>query len=106
MCISGTGRMWLLFAGVWFWVRGDVIVSKRVVVGVLLWECVAFNPRLWRLCGNWSCVVVGVAGCTESDCGIMSGQNSLSGRSLCVVYKLSLFLTKEMLKDIISLGRV
>ena len=81
--------MWLLFAGVWFWVRGGVIVSRRVVFGVFLRESVAFHPRLWRLCGNWSCVVVGVGGCTDSDCGIMSGQKSLRGRSLCVVYSLA-----------------
>ena len=46
LCIRGPGRVWLLFVGVWFWVRGGFIASRRVVVGVLLRECLDFYPRL------------------------------------------------------------
>jgi len=53
-----------------------------VVVG--LGGCVVVHLRLWRLCGScWG--VVMVMGCTGSDCGRMSGQKSLSGRSFCVM---------------------
>jgi hypothetical protein len=46
LCIGGPGRVWLLFMGVWFWVRGGFVASRGTVVGVMLNECVGFHPRL------------------------------------------------------------
>ena len=71
--------------GVGFCVKGGFVASGCGVVGVGLGGCVVIDPRLWRLCGScWvivMVVVVVVVGCTGSDCGRMSGQKSLSGRS-------------------------
>ena len=46
LCIRGPGRVWLLFVGVWFWLRGGFIASRETVVGVMLRECVGFHLRL------------------------------------------------------------
>ncbi len=46
LCVRGPGRVWLLFVGVWFWVRGGFVASRETVVGVMLKECAGFYPRL------------------------------------------------------------
>jgi hypothetical protein len=46
LCIRGPGRVWLLFGGVWFWVREGFDASRETVVGVMLRECAGFHPRL------------------------------------------------------------
>ncbi len=89
LCMRGPGRVWFLFVGVWFWVRGGFVASREIVVGVMSRDCVGFHPRLIRLCGNWGCVRVGVGRCTWSDCGMMPGKKSLIERSFCVVYSLA-----------------
>ena len=60
------------------------VASGCGVVDVGLGGCVFVHLRLWRLCGScWVTLMVG--GCTVSECGRMSGQESLSGRSFCVI---------------------
>ena len=46
LCSKGPGRAWLLLMGVWFWVRGEFVASREIVVGVMLRECVGFYPML------------------------------------------------------------
>ena len=44
LCIRSPGRVWLLFVGVWFWVRRDLVASRETVVGGMSRECIGFHP--------------------------------------------------------------
>ncbi len=46
VCVRVTGRVWRLFEGVWVWVRVGLVTSNANMVGVVLWGCVGFHPRL------------------------------------------------------------
>ncbi len=91
LCVVVVGKVWLLFEGIWVCGRGGSITYGVTLVGVVLRGCVGFHPRLCKLCGSCGCVVVcvGGGGCTGSDCGMMSGQKSLRGRMLRLVYRLA-----------------
>ena len=76
--------VWVVFVRVGFCVGCGFVVSGCGVVDVGLGGCAFVHLRLWRLCGVcWVIVMVGE--CTGSDCGRMSSQKSLSGRSCCVM---------------------
>jgi hypothetical protein len=52
-------------------------------------EDVCFHPMVCRLCGNCVCMLVGIGKGIGSDCGEMSGQKSLKGRSVCALCSIS-----------------
>ncbi len=88
MCVVVVGKVWLLFNGIWVCDGGGSIASGATLVGAVWRGCVGFHPMLCKLCGSCGCVVVCVGGYTGSDCGMISGQKSLRGRRLCLVYNL------------------